>query len=165
MKISIIGISLSSLAAASSHVSRADTETNSLYGYGLNIGGLPFIYADGSSLFKPHNHSQLTGAYSSGVVMVTPTEKTWADSKSLYIDTYSGAYDAAKIVSSASGYVNSGFMLYGRTLFQSGSKGMESLFYATPMDSLNQTYLLKWNSDSIDDGVSTPVALRNLAPA
>ncbi|KAL0261863.1 hypothetical protein SLS55_003295 [Diplodia seriata] len=151
MKISIIGISLSSLAAALSHVSRADTETNSLYGYGLNIGGLPFIYAD--------------VAISSGVVMVTPTETTWADSKSLYIDTYSGAYDAAKIVSSASGYVNSGFMFYGRTLFQSGSKGMESLFYATPIDSLNQTYLLKWNSDSIDDGVSTPVALRNMAPA
>lgn len=94
---------------------------------------------------------------------MAPTETTWADSKSLYIDTKSEAYAAVKIVSSASGYTNSGFMFYGRTLFQSGTSGMEALFYATPLDNKNTSYLLRWNSGSIDDGVSTPVALRTLA--
>ncbi|OJD37335.1 cytochrome p450 protein [Diplodia corticola] len=170
MKLSVACGSLASLVTASVHVSRADTEADSLYGYGVNIGGLPFIYADGLAYLgsAPSNASvatNVTVSISSGVVVVTPTDTTWTGSKSLYIDNYSGAYEAAKIVSSASGYTNSGFMFYGRTLFQSGTKGMESLFYATPLDSLNQTYLLEWNSDSIDNGASTPVALRNLPPA
>lgn len=102
----------------------------------------------------------------SGHLAVTPTGNvTWSDSKTLYVNTKTGAYDSAKIASLADGYTNSGFMFYGRVLFQTGSSGMSSLFYATPLDSQNQTYALKWNSGSADDGLSVPVALRTIPPS
>lgn len=99
---------------------------------------------------------------SGGGLTVSWTENTWSDSKNLFINTRTGAYAAAKIASSATGYTSTGFMFYGRTLFLSGSSGMTSLFYATPVDSHSITDVLKWNSDSKHDVISTPVALRTL---
>ncbi|KAF4309197.1 cytochrome p450 protein [Botryosphaeria dothidea] len=149
---------------------RAESEYSSLYGYGIGIGGLPLTYADGIAYLgdAPSNASTATNvtvAIKSGIVAVKPTDETWSDSKSLYVNLQAGAYDAAKIASSAEGYTHTGFLFYGRTLFQSGSSGLSSLFYATPLNSQNTTYLLKWNSDSTDDGTSTPVALRTLPPS
>ncbi|KAL1634510.1 hypothetical protein SLS56_002203 [Neofusicoccum ribis] len=139
------------LVSASSQVPRAESSSDSLYGYGVGIGGLPFIYAD--------------VALNSGVLAVTPTNTTWSVNKNLYINLAANAYDSAKIASSVDGYADTGFMFYGRILFHTGSSGMKSLFYATPIDSQNKTYVLKWNSDSADDGVSTPVALRTVPPS